>query len=74
VFKMSMTEAYFYAGLIAGQVLVHLAGRQLGYGQHRLGLLIVGLVVGMGLGWVLEKVARASQAPPRDEGPSPPPL
>jgi hypothetical protein len=65
-----MSEAWWYAGLITGQVIVHLIGPYFGYPAKSLPLVIVGLVIGFGLATVFDKVANSSGGP--SDGPGAP--
>jgi hypothetical protein len=68
---MKMSEAWWYAGLITGQVLTHLTGPYFGLQQKSLPLVAIGLVVGLGLGALFDKLARGAPRAPGgpDAGP-----
>lgn len=50
----TVNDLVYYGGLFGGLIVVYLAGRP--YGVHPIALLVGGLVVGVGLGYVLERL------------------
>jgi hypothetical protein len=53
----TVNDLVYYSGLFLGIIVVFAIGRP--YGIHPIIMLIVGLVVGVGLGYVLERFYRS---------------
>jgi hypothetical protein len=59
----TVNDLVYYSGLFLGIIVVFGLGRP--YGIHPIVTLVVGLVVGVGLGYTLERVYRSAK---RDSG------
>ena len=55
----TMNDLVYYTGLFLGIIVVFGLGRP--YGFHPLLMLVVGLIVGVGLGYTLERLYRNSK-------------
>lgn len=54
----TVKDLVYYGGLFGGLIVVYLAGRP--YGVHPLILLVGGIIVGVGVGYVLERLYERS--------------
>jgi hypothetical protein len=61
----SVKDLFYWGGLIAGMGIGTVGMRHLGYGNGWLPL-IVGLCLGVALGYTLEKIYTSGQQPPDD--------
>ncbi|MGE3806612.1 MAG: hypothetical protein AB7K24_18245 [Gemmataceae bacterium] len=66
----TVEDLIYYMGLFGGIIVTYLVMEQMGV--HPLLRLIVGLVVGVGLGWVCLRIYTNAISPPRQDPDSPP--